>query len=347
MSKLKDNLAVGKPYFIAEMSANHGNDLDVALRTVDAAADAGADCLKVQTYTADTLTLDCDNDFFTVKGGLWGGRRLHDLYSEGSMPWDWHAPIKNRCEELGIDFLSTPFDASAVDYLVALGCDMLKIASFELVDLPLIEYAASKGKLLIISTGMASLEEIDEAVNAARSHGADDVVLLRCCSEYPADPSDMNLASIPDMAQRFACHVGFSDHSEGHLADVVAASLGARVIEKHFCLDGLKTVDSEFSMTPDEFSRMVDAVNAAIDAVGEPCYVPSKKEAESMVFRRSIFASANIDTGDVFTRENIRVVRPGYGAKPKFFPELLGKKAERSYRFGDPISYGESSLDAR
>lgn len=346
MSKLDENLAKGKPYFIAEMSANHGNELDIALQTVDAAAKAGADCLKVQTYTADTLTLDCDNEYFTVKGGLWDGRKLYDLYSEGSMPWEWHAPIKERCEAAGMDFLSTPFDRSAVDFLVGLGCDMLKIASFELVDIPLIEYAASRGKQLIMSTGMASLEEISEAVQAARSGGCDDFILLRCCSEYPADPADMNLASIPDMSRRFDCHVGFSDHSEGYLADVVAASLGARVIEKHFCLDGLKTVDSEFSMSPREFRAMVDAVNEAVNAVGSPCYAPSEKEAGSLAFRRSIFACANIKAGEPFTQDNIRVVRPGFGAKPKYYFELLGQATGQDYGFGDPIHYGEGSADA-
>lgn len=343
MSRLKSNLESGKPYFIAEMSANHGNDLDVALETVEAAARSGADCLKVQTYTADTLTLDCDNEYFAIKGGLWDGRRLYELYSEGSMPWEWHLPIKERCEELGIDFLSTPFDQSAVDFLVDLGCDMLKIASFELVDLPLIKYAASKKKTLIMSTGMASLEEIAEAVEAA---GNTELVLLRCCSEYPANPADMNLASIPDMASRFGCHVGFSDHSEGHLADVVAASLGARVIEKHFCLDGLDTVDSDFSMAPTAFEEMVNAVKAAVAAVGEPCYIPSEEEAKSKMFRRSIFASADIEEGEIFTQENLRIVRPGHGAKPKYYFELLGKAADRDYVFGDPISYGERSFDA-
>lgn len=345
MSRLKGNLSEGKPYFIAEMSANHGNDLGIALQTVDAAAKAGADCLKVQTYTADTLTLDCDNEYFTIKGGLWDGRRLHELYTEGSMPWEWHMPIKERCKELGMDFLSTPFDRSAVDFLVDLGCDMFKIASFELVDLPLIEYAASMNKTLIISTGMASLEEINEAVDTARSAGCDGLVLLRCCSEYPADPADMNLASIPDMAQRFCCPVGFSDHSEGHLADVVAASLGALVFEKHFCLEGLKTVDSEFSMTPAEYGKMVNAVKAARSAVGEPCYVPSAKEAESMAFRRSVFASADISAGDIFTQENIRVVRPGFGAKPKYYAQLLGSVSDRGYAYGDPIVFGERSCD--
>lgn len=340
MSHMMEKVASGQPYFIAEMSANHGNDLNLALEIVEAAAKAGADCLKIQTYTADTLTLDCDNEYFRIKGGLWDGQRLYDLYTDASMPWEWHEPIQAKCKEVGLDFLSTPFDTTAVDLLVGLGCDTLKIASFELVDIPLIKYAASKDKTMIVSTGMASLEDIQDAVIACRSVGNNDIVLLRCCSEYPANPADMNLASIPDMAQRFECHVGFSDHSMGHLADVVAATLGARVIEKHFCLShDIKTADSEFSMTPSEYRAMVDAVNGAVAAMGKPSYKPSEKEAASLVFRRSIFASADIDAGEVFTEANIRVVRPGNGAKPKFYEQLLGTASDRAYKFGEPIVY--------
>lgn len=338
MSKIIDRLAAGRPYFIAEMSANHGNDLGMALEIVDAAADSGADCLKVQTYTADSLTLDCDKEWFRIRGGLWDGQRLYDLYSEASLPYEWHAPIRERCMERGMDFLSTPFDADAVDFLLELGVDAFKIASFELVDIPLLEYAASKGKTMIVSTGMASLEDIRDAMDAMRGAGNDDVVLLRCCSEYPADPADMNLASIPDMAARFGCHVGFSDHSMGHAADVVAAALGARVIEKHFCLGrDVKTADSEFSMTPAEYRAMVGAVSAAVDAVGEPCYEPSEGEAASLVFRRSVFACADIAEGEPFSPDNIRVVRPGYGASPKHYKEMLGAPSDRAYSFGDPI----------
>lgn len=338
MSKMRNKLAEGKPYFIAEMSANHGNDLEMALRIVDAAAESGADCLKVQTYTADSLTLDCDNDYFTITGGLWDGRRLYELYSEASLPYEWHAPIRERCLERGMDFLSTPFDAYAVDFLLELGVEAFKIASFELVDIPLLEYTASKGKTMIVSTGMASLEDIQDAIEAIRGMGNNDIVLLRCCSEYPANPADMNLSSISDMSQRFGCHVGFSDHSMGYLADVVAATLGARVIEKHFCLNReIKTADSDFSMTPEEFKAMVDSVNAAVNAVGSPCYDPSPQEAASLVFRRSVFACADIAAGEAFTRDNIRVVRPGYGAKPKYYKDLLGRLSDRAYHFGEPV----------
>lgn len=342
MSKLSCCLDGGTPYFIAEMSANHNNDIKVALSIVDAAAASGADCLKVQTYTADTLTLNCDNDYFRIKSGLWEGRNLYELYSDASFPWEWHEPVMKRCKELGIDFLSTPFDESAVDFLDELGVDAFKIASFELTDIPLLEYAASKGKTMIVSTGMASLEEIEEAIQAIRGQGNEQICILRCCSEYPANPADMNLASIPDLARRFGVAVGFSDHSMGHAADVVAAVLGAKIIEKHFCLSrDIDTADSSFSMTPEEFRAMVESVKSAIASVGEPCYDPSPKEAESRVFRRSIFASADIASGEEFTRDNIRIVRPSYGAKPKYFPELLGQKADRAYRFGDPIQYGD------
>ena len=339
-SRMHEKLGRDEVYFIAEMSANHGNNLETALAIVDAAAAAGADCLKVQTYTADTLTLDCDNEYFRIEGGLWDGQRLYDLYADASFPWEWHEPVKRRCDGLGIDFLSTPFDETAVDFLDELGVDAFKIASFEIVDTPLIEYAATKGKTMIVSTGMASLDEISEAVAAVRGTGNDDIVLLRCCSEYPADPKDMNLASIPDMKARFGVEVGFSDHSMGHGADAVAAALGARVIEKHFCLSrDIETADSEFSMTPDEFRLMVDAVNGALAAMGRPCYDASEKEASSKVFRRSVFASADIVEGEEFTKENIRIVRPGFGAKPKHYAKLLGSPSDRAYRFGEPIVF--------
>lgn len=340
MSRIHDKFAAGRPYFIAEMSANHGNDLDMALRIVDAAAEAGADCLKVQTYTADSLTLDCDNDLFRIKGGLWDGRRLYELYADASLPYEWHEPIRDRCIKHEMDFLSTPFDFEAVDFLNDLGVSAFKIASFELVDIPLLEYAASKGKTMIISTGMGSVEEIHDAVDVIRSAGNDDIVLLCCCSEYPANPTDMNLARIPDMRKRFGCYVGFSDHSMGYIADVTAAALGACLIEKHFCLGReIKTADSDFSMTPSEYRAMVDAVNDAVDAVGEPSYELSERETLSLAFRRSIFACADIAEGDYFTLDNIRIVRPGYGAKPKYYKDLLGSPASRDYCFGDPIQW--------
>lgn len=338
MSRMRDRIGANEPYFIAEMSANHGNDLGVALAIVDAAAQAGADCLKVQTYTADTITLDCSNEHFMIHGGLWDGQRLYDLYSGASLPWEWHAPIRDRCLERGLDFLSTPFDETAVDFLDDLGCDSYKIASFELTHTPLIEYAASKGKTMVMSTGMATEAEVAEAVGACRRAGNDDIVLLRCCSEYPADPADMNLASIPELSRLTGCHVGFSDHSMGHLADVVAASLGARVFEKHFCLSKeVKSADVEFSMTPAEYAEMVAAVRAAVAAVGAPTFGPSEAERANLRFRRSCFAAAPIAEGEVFTTENVRVVRPSAGAAPRYYHEIVGSVSDRAYAFGDPI----------
>lgn len=344
MGRLKEKLAAGEPYFIAEMSANHGGSLERALGIVEAAAESGADCLKVQTYTADTLTLDCDNEWFRIKGGLWDGRTLYDLYSEGSFPWEWHGAVRDRCIELGMDFLSTPFDETAVDFLCDLGVEAIKIASFELTDVPLIEYAASKGRTMILSTGMGTAEEIADAVGACRASGNDDVVLLRCCSEYPAAFADMDLASIPDMAERFGCPVGFSDHSMGHTADVTAAALGARVIEKHFCLTrDDPTPDSAFSMEPAEFRAMVDAVRDAVSAVGAPRYGAAGAQKDSTAFRRSVFASADIAEGEPFAKGNVRIVRPGYGLAPKRYHELLGRPAKRAYAFGEPIREEELS----
>ncbi len=342
MSRLSGRLAAGEPYFIAEMSANHGGSLERALAIVDAAAASGADCLKVQTYTADTLTLDCDNEWFRVKEGLWDGRTLYDLYSEGSFPWEWHEPVRDRCSELGMDFLSTPFDETAVDFLYGLGVGAFKIASFELTDTPLIEYAASKGKTMIVSTGMGSAEEIGEALEACRRAGNRDVVLLRCTSEYPAEFADMALATIPDMAERFGTPIGFSDHSMGHTADVAAAALGARVFEKHFCLTREEpTVDSAFSMEPAEFLEMTRAVRDAVSAVGETSYGAHGGEEANRVFRRSVFACADIAEGEEFTRENVRIVRPGYGLAPRHYGSIIGRPAKRQYHFGEPIGEGE------
>lgn len=338
MSILRKRLETGEPYFIAEMSANHANKLEIALEIVDKAAESGADCLKVQTYTPDTITLDCDNEWFTIHGGLWDGRRLYDLYKDASFPWEWHEAVKDRCLEHGIDFLSTPFDETAVDYLDNLGCNAYKIASFELVHIPLIEYAAAKGKAMIMSTGMATLDEIKEAIDACRRVGNNDVILLHCCSDYPANPSDMHLSTIVDMARRLDLPIGFSDHSEGHLADIVAASLGARVFEKHFCLSkSIDTADVKFSMTPEEFADMVRAVKTTLTAIGKPLYGALPSEEHNLAYRRSIFASDSIECGDIFTKENIRVVRPAFGASPRYYNMLLGTPSPKTYAFGDPI----------
>lgn len=337
MFHLFEKIKNGEVYIIAEMSANHGGSIDNALEIVRRAADAGADCVKIQTYTADTLTIDCDNEYFRIHGGLWDGYKLYDLYSDANTPWDWHDRIKLECEKCGVDFLSTPFDNSAVDFLDQLGAEAYKIASFELVDIPLIEYAASKGKPMIISCGMGSIEEIQEAIDACYRVGNDKIVLLKCCSEYPANWADMHLANIPDMIERFNVPVGLSDHSEGYLADVVGTALGASVIEKHVCIPGVESADSKFSMPIDEFREMVKAVkNAKLIATG-PDYSLSEEENKSKVFRRSLFAVNDIKAGDVFSERNVRSVRPSNGAPPKYLVNIIGKKAIRDIAFGEPI----------
>lgn len=325
-------------YMIAEMSANHAGSLDNALEIVRAAKRAGADCLKIQTYTADTLTIDCDNEYFRIKGGLWDGYKLYDLYKEAGTPWEWHDAIQAECKKEGLDFLSTPFDHTAVDFLENMGVEFYKIASFELVDIPLIEYTASKGKPMIISCGMGTPEEIQDAVDACHRQGNDQIVLLKCCSEYPANYSDMNLATIPDMRERFGVAVGLSDHSMGSIGAVVGVSLGACVVEKHFCLSrAIKNPDSAFSMEPEEFADMVKDIRAATQIRGKVSYERTASEEASTVFRRSVFAVKDIAEGEVFTRENVRVIRPAHGLVPKHYGQLLEQSAKRSYCKGDPI----------
>lgn len=337
MFHLFEKIEQNTPYVIAEMSANHGGRLEHALEIVRQAAEAGADCVKIQTYTADSMTIDCDNEYFRIKGGLWDGYKLYELYQEASTPYEWHRAIRDACEKCGIDFLPTPFDKAAVDFLDALGAEAYKIASFELVDIPLIEYAASKGKPMIISTGMGGVEEIQDAVDACRRAGNDRIVLLKCCSEYPAPWGDMRLGNIPDMKERFGVPVGLSDHSAGSLGAVVGVTLGACVVEKHVKLDGVESADSAFSMPMDEFARMVrDVRNAKLIAQG-PDYTLTEGEKASTVFRRSIFAVRDIKAGETLTEENIRVIRPGYGMKPKYYKEMVGKKTAVDIKRGYPL----------
>ena len=338
MFTLFDKINNGKVYVIAEMSANHGGKLENALEIVRQAASAGADCLKIQTYTADSLTIDCDNEYFKIKGGLWDGYKLYDLYKDAFTPYEWQARIKEECEKCGVDFLSTPFDNHAVDFLGSIGCEAYKIASFELVDIPLIEYVASKGKPMIISCGMGSIEDIQDAVDACHRVGNDRIVLLKCCSEYPTIWEDMHVGNIPDMKKRFHVPIGLSDHSAGSIADVVAVSMGACVIEKHIKLDGVNSADSEFSMSVNEFAKMVEDVKAAKLISKSNDYSLSDKESSSTVFRRSLFAVKDIYPGDIFTAENIRSIRPGYGIKPKYLKKLLGKTADRMIKRGEPIT---------
>lgn len=337
MFHLFEKIEHDTPYIIAEMSANHGGSLEHALEIVRRAAEAGADCVKIQTYTADSLTIDCDNEYFRIKGGLWDGYKLYDLYQEAGTPYEWHRAIRDACEQCGVDFLSTPFDHAAVDFLDDLGAEAYKIASFELVDIPLIEYTASKGKPMVISTGMGSPEEIQDAVDACHRAGNDRIVLLKCCSEYPAPWADMRLGNIPDMRSRFGVPVGLSDHSAGSLGAVVGVALGACVVEKHVKLDEVESVDSKFSMPMDAFAQMVrDVRNAKLIARG-PDYTLTEGEKAQTVFRRSIFAVRDIKAGERFTKENIRVIRPGYGMKPKCYKDLLGSRCKKDICVGSPL----------
>ena len=337
MFHLFDKIKNGNVYVIAEMSANHGGSLENALQIVRESAKAGADCVKIQTYTADSLTIDCDNEYFRIKGGLWDGYKLYDLYTDAGTPYEWQARIKEECEKCGMDFLSTPFDDAAVDFLEDIGIEAYKIASYELVDISLIEYVASKGKPMIISVGMGSLEEIQDAIDACHRMNNDQIVLLKCCSEYPAPWNDMKLGNIPDMIERYKVPIGLSDHSAGSIGAVVGVSLGACVIEKHVKLDGVEGADSGFSMTMDDFAQMVqDVHNAKMIAKG-PDYSLTKGEESSTVFRRSIFTIKDIKAGEKFSKENIRVIRPGYGMKPKYYNETLGKKASCDIQRGMPM----------
>jgi len=337
MFRLSEKIAKGQVYIIAEMSANHAGKLENALEIVRQAAKAGADCVKTQTYTADSITINCDNEYFQIRGGLWEGYNLYQLYEYAGTPYEWQAQIKAECEKKGIDFLSTPFDKTAVDFLEGLGAEAYKVASYELVDIPLIEYIASKGKPMIISVGMGTIEEIQDAVNACHRMDNDQIVLLKCCSEYPAPWNDMKLGNIPDMMKRFRLPIGLSDHSEGSIGAVVGVCLGACVIEKHVKLDGVESADSGFSMAMDDFALMVKDVRNAKQIARGPEYSLTKGEEASIVFRRSIFAVQDIKAGEKFTEENIRVIRPGYGMKPKCFKETLGKKAKCDIQRGTPL----------
>lgn len=340
--KLWDYINSGKVYMIAEMSANHGGSLEKAFEIVEAAAKAGADCVKVQTYTADTITIDSDAPAFQIHGGLWDGYVLHDLYKEAYTPWEWMEPIKKKCEECGVDFLSSPFDPTAVDYLENIGIEAYKIASFEAVDIPLVRYIASKHKPIIMSVGMASEEEIREALDAIHSQGNDQVAILKCCNVYPTVSSDLNLKTIPDMISKFGVPVGLSDHSMGYAAAVGAAALGARVIEKHFCTSReYKTADSAFSMEPDEYKSMVENVRAVTTAMGEVHYGPTENEISSGEYgdRRSLFVVEDIKAGEEITAKNVRSIRPNAGLAPKYFDEILGKHAKADIKRGTPMAF--------
>jgi pseudaminic acid synthase len=323
------------------MSANHAGSLDRAIEIIHAAKEAGADCIKIQTYTPDTMTIDCDNKYFNISKGTWQGENLYNLYKKAFTPWEWQARIKDEADKIGIDFLSTPFDNSAVDFLESIGVTTYKIASFELVDIPLIKYVASKQKPIIISTGMGSFDEIQEAVEAAENEGNHDLFLLKCSSVYPAIPEDMNLKTINHLADAFGYPVGLSDHTLGSVSAIAAVALGAKIVEKHFCISRrIENPDASFSMEPREFSEMVKNIRDTEKALGKVSYKVSEEEKISIIFRRSIFSVTNISKGEAFNEKNIRIIRPGYGLKPKFMPDILGKRAVRDIEMGMPIEWG-------
>lgn len=331
-----------RPFIIAEMSGNHNQSLDRALTIVDAAAEAGAHALKIQTYTAETMTLDLDRDEFFIGDpkSLWKGTSLYALYQRAHTPWNWHRPIFERCRQRGILGFSTPFDATAVEFLETLGVPFYKIASFELTDLPLIRRVARTRKPMILSTGMATLAEITDAVEVAREAGCAELVLLKCTSTYPANPEHTNISTIPDLRARFGCEVGLSDHTMGCGVAVASVSLGATVIEKHFTLARAEGgVDSAFSLEPHELRQLVVESERAWQALGQVSYGPTEKEKASLQFRRSVYVAQDLKAGDVLNETNLRCIRPGLGLSPKYYDELLGKRVSKDVKRGTPMSW--------
>jgi pseudaminic acid synthase len=328
-------------YIIAELSANHGHRLKNALATVRAAKECGADAIKIQTYTADTITLDCDSECFQIKQGtIWDGTTLYKLYQEAYTPWEWHAAIRDEAIKCGIDFFSTPFDRSAVDFLEELGVGLYKIASFEINDIPLIEYVASKGKPMIISTGIATLADIEEAVHTCKRMGNHDITLLKCTSSYPTAPEEVNLLTIPNLAKTFGVKVGLSDHTAGNAVAIAAVALGARIVEKHFILDrSIGGPDASFSMVPEEFKLMVDGVRIAEKALGKVSYELTPEVKKSREFSRSLFVAEDMKAGDVFTGKNLRSIRPGCGLHTRYWREILGEKASCDIKKGTPMGF--------
>jgi pseudaminic acid synthase len=335
-------IGAGNPaYCIAEVSANHNQDFAQAVRIIEAAKDAGADAVKLQTYTPDTMTIASDRKEFRIGGGtLWDGRNLHDLYGEAYTPWDWQPRLKKIANDLGMDLFSSAFDFTAVDFLEEMDVPAHKVASFELVDIPLIQKMARTGKPLSMSTGMASVEEIEEALRSVREAGATQIALLKCTSAYPAPAEEMNLRTIPEMAQRFGVPVGLSDHTMGVAAPVAAVALGACILEKHLTLSrATPGPDSGFSLEPHEFKAMVEAVRTAEKALGEVHFGLSAKEETMRVFRRSLFVVHDVKRGATFTPANVRSIRPGYGLHTRHLDEVLGKRAARDIERGTPLSW--------
>lgn len=336
------NITSGKTFIIAELSANHGHDINIAIETVRAAKRTGADAIKLQTYTPDTLTIDCDNEYFQelLKGTLWEGQKFYDLYKDAFLPWEWHAKLFEVAKEEGLICFSSPFDKSSVDFLEQFNPPAYKIASFEIQDIPLIEYVASKMKPIIISTGMAEKEDIALAVETCRNVGNNDIILLKCTSSYPAPIEEANLATIPDLKKEFDVEVGLSDHTMGFITPVTATCLGARVIEKHFILNkSIGGPDAAFSLDEKEFTDMVTAVRQAESAIGTVNYELTEKAQQNKKFGKSLFVVKEMKEGDVFTEDNVRPIRPSFGLHPKHYKEILDKKASCDIAFGVPLSW--------
>ena len=327
-------------YIVAEMSANHAQDFDVAVKLLEAASEAGADAVKLQTYTPDTMTIDCKNEHFLMWDTPWVRFYMYDLYKHAYTPWEWYPKLKEAADSLGLDLFSTPFDSTAVDFLEEMDVPMYKVASFEMIDHPLLRYIARTGKPTIMSTGMASIGEIAEAVSITRDQGGCKIALLKCTSAYPASPKDMNLRTIPHLAQKFGVPVGLSDHTLGTSVPVAAVALGAAIIEKHLTLSRqLPTPDCAFSLEPAEFKQMVDAVRVTEKALGEIRYGATDGEQSSLVFRRSLFVVKDMKANEIFTKDNVRSIRPGHGLHPKYLEKILGRTATRNVKRGTPLSW--------
>jgi len=328
-------------FIVAELSANHKQDYNLAVKTIKAVKESGADAIKLQTYTPDTMTIDCENNYFKInQGTIWDGKTFYELYKEAYTPWEWQPELKRVAEDLGLVCFSTPFDKTAVDFLEKMDVSCYKIASFEITDIPLIEYVASKGKPVIISTGIANLSDIKEAINACKNMGNNNIILLKCTSSYPAPYEEINLKTIPDMAKRFKCLVGLSDHTLGISTPIAAVAMGARIIEKHFILDRkLGGPDAVFSLEPDEFKQMVKAVREVEKSLGKSSYELTERTKKSREFARSLFVIEDIKEGKLLTENNIRSIRPGYGLHPKYLKNVLGKKAKTDIKKGTPLSF--------
>jgi pseudaminic acid synthase len=338
--------AAYSPYVIAEMSANHNGKLENALNIIEQAKRSGADAVKLQTYRPDTITLKCDREEFKIRGGLWDGRTLYDLYEEAHMPWEWHKPLFDRARQLGVTMFSSPFDSTAVDLLETLNTPAYKIASFEAIDLPLIKYAASTGKPMIISTGMADDAEIQEAIDIAREGGCRELAILHCVSGYPAYPEEYNLRTIPDMIERFGLVTGLSDHTLDNTTAITSIALGACIIEKHFTLD--RTAggpDDSFSLEPAELTALCHAAKAAWCALGKVDYGRKSSEQGNALFRRSLYFTKDLSAGERITKDAVRSIRPGYGLHPRFYDSVIGSSVVKDVKYGEPVSLEKLNLN--